>query len=75
MFCPHMQIQCVLQDVGSHVATPRDAATKNKLGQCLHKLYYNAAFLSGSTVHKTVSKPSCVVRAQRVEIFLFSVIM
>ena len=28
------QIQCVLQDVGSHVATPRDAATRNKLGQC-----------------------------------------
>ena len=27
------QIQCVLQDVGSHVATPRDAATKSKLGQ------------------------------------------
>ena len=43
-----MQIQCVLQDVGSHVATPRDAATKSKLGQCLHKLYYNAALLSGS---------------------------
>lgn len=32
--CLSTQIQCVLQDVGSHVATPRDAATKNKLGQC-----------------------------------------
>ena len=39
------QIQCVLQDVGSHVATPRDAATKNKLGQCLHQLYYSVTLL------------------------------
>jgi len=26
-----LQIQCVLQDVGSHIATPRDAATEKKL--------------------------------------------
>ena len=29
-FC-FLQIQCVLQDVGSHIATPRDAATEKKL--------------------------------------------
>ena len=61
-----MQIQCVLQDVGSHVATPRDAATKNKLGQCLHKLYYNAAFLS-----KTASKPVVLFEPSGSKFFCF----
>ena len=27
-----IQIQCILQDVGSHIATPRGVATKAKLG-------------------------------------------
>ena len=31
MFFCFLQIQCVLQDVGSHIATPRDAATEKKL--------------------------------------------
>ena len=26
------QIQCVLQDIGSHIATPRTASTRTKLG-------------------------------------------
>ena len=28
-----IQIQCILQDVGSHIATPRDRATEKKLGE------------------------------------------
>ena len=27
-----LQIQCILQDVGSHIATPRGVATESKLG-------------------------------------------
>ena len=28
-----LQIQCILQDIGSHIATPRSTTTTAKLGQ------------------------------------------
>ena len=31
----HNKVQCVLQDVGSHIATPRTVATETKLGKCI----------------------------------------
>ena len=32
VLCVRVQVQCVLQDVGSHIATPRNVATEKKLG-------------------------------------------
>lgn len=33
LYCTSPQIQCILQDVGSHIATPRDVATETKRGE------------------------------------------